>query len=154
MDARMTCDFCEKWTAITRRQTKNRLRNMQAVPEAVPYPCPHCGGTYWATKVPATMDDDEDDVGMPVIAKVIGLAAAAVLIAALFLLVMSYHAHGQTFRDASGRQIGTATRDSNGQTTYRDGSGRMTGTSSTNSNGTTTFRDGAGRMTGTAERRR
>ena len=84
--------------------------------------------------------------------RIIGLLAAAVLATALYLLVSA--AHAQTFRDASGRLTGTASRDANGQTTYRDGAGRMTGTSSRNSNGTTTFRDSSGRMTGTAERRR
>lgn len=76
--------------------------------------------------------------------------------AALAVLIMSasWAAHGQTFRDASGRLTGTATRDANGQTTYRDGAGRMTGTAARDANGTTTFRDGGGRMTGTAERRR
>jgi len=86
--------------------------------------------------------------------KVLGLSAAAILLAALFMLAMAYRAHGQTIRDASGREIGTATRSSNGTTTFRDSSGRLTGTATTNGNGTTTFRDGSGRMTGTAERRR
>ena len=85
--------------------------------------------------------------------RIVGWLAAAVLISAIYILMTSMSG-AQTFRDASGRQIGTATRDANGQTTYRDGAGRMTGTSSRNSNGTTTFRDGSGRMTGTAERRR
>jgi hypothetical protein len=35
-----------------------------------------------------------------------------------------------TFRDASGRITGTATRDSNGTTTFRDAGGRTTGTAS------------------------
>ena len=86
--------------------------------------------------------------------RIVGWLAAAVLISAVYILMTSMSWAQTTFRDASGRQIGTATRDANGQTTYRDGAGRMTGTSSRNSNGTTTFRDGAGRMTGTAERRR
>jgi YD repeat-containing protein len=55
-----------------------------------------------------------------------------------------------TFRDASGRTIGTVTTDSNGTKTFRDGSGRTTGTANTDANGTTTFRDGSGRMTSTA----
>ncbi len=147
-----TCDFCERWAATTQQQLANRLRNMREAPGAVTHPCPHCGGTYWAIKPPPPPAEEDDAV--PAIMKAIGLAAAAILIAALFLLVMSYHAHAQTFRDSSGRLTGTATRDANGQTTYRDGAGRMTGTSSTNSNGTTTYRDGSGRMTGTAERRR
>ena len=36
------------------------------------------------------------------------------------------------------------------QTTYRDASGRITGTATRDSNGTTTFRDAGGRTTGTA----
>jgi hypothetical protein len=59
-----------------------------------------------------------------------------------------------TFRDASGRTVGTATTDSQGTTTFRDAGGRTTGTA-THSNqgsagGTTTFRDAQGRTTGTA----
>lgn len=77
-----------------------------------------------------------------------------IAIAVLICMLLTSMSWAQTFRDASGRLTGTATRDANGQTTYRDGSGRMTGTSSRNANGTTTFRDGSGRMTGTAERRR
>jgi YD repeat-containing protein len=59
-------------------------------------------------------------------------------------------AQQSTFRDASGRTIGTVTTDSNGTKTFRDGSGRTTGTATTDSNGTTTFRDASGRTTGTA----
>lgn len=82
------------------------------------------------------------------------VAATAILITAVFLLAHSA-AHAQTtFRDASGRQTGTATTSSNGTTTFRDSFGRQTGTATTNGNGTTTFRDGSGRQTGTAERRR
>ena len=51
-----------------------------------------------------------------------------------------------TTRDASGRIIGTTTRDINGTQTFRNGAGRMTGTATTDSNGTTTYRDGAGRI--------
>jgi hypothetical protein len=54
-----------------------------------------------------------------------------------------------TFRDASGRAIGTTT-DSNGMKTFRDSMGRTTGTATIDSNGTTTFRDSMGRITGTA----
>jgi YD repeat-containing protein len=59
-------------------------------------------------------------------------------------------AQQSTFRDASGRTIGTVTTDSNGMKTFRDGSGRTTGTATRDSNGTTTFRDASGRTTGTA----
>jgi YD repeat-containing protein len=55
-----------------------------------------------------------------------------------------------TFRDASGRTIGTATTDANGTKTFRDGNGRITSTATRDSNGTTTFRDATGRTTGTA----
>jgi hypothetical protein len=67
------------------------------------------------------------------------------------------HGHGRvaaqqstTFRDASGRAIGTVTTDSNGMKTFRDSMGRTTGTATIDSNGTTTFRDSMGRITGTA----
>ena len=59
-------------------------------------------------------------------------------------------AQTETFRDASGRVTGTASRDANGTVTYRDGSGRMTGTATRDANGTTTYRDASGRITGTA----
>jgi YD repeat-containing protein len=84
--------------------------------------------------------------------RLIAALAAMILIAALYALVRPHLAHAQTFRDASGRLTGTATRDSNGTTTFRDGSGRMTGTATRDANGTTTIRDGDGRMIGTAER--
>ena len=54
-----------------------------------------------------------------------------------------------TFRDASGRTIGTATRDSAGSTTFRGADGRTTGTASRDTQGTTTFRDAGGHTTGT-----
>jgi hypothetical protein len=57
----------------------------------------------------------------------------------------------QVFRDASGRTIGTATRNGN-MTTFRDAGGRTTGTATTDSRGTTTFRDAGGRTTGTTTR--
>jgi YD repeat-containing protein len=37
-------------------------------------------------------------------------------------------AQTETFRDASGRVTGTASRDANGTRTFRDASGRVTGT--------------------------
>ena len=148
-----TCEFCEKWIAKTTRQFNNRLANMRAVPGAEVCPCPKCGGTYWASKPPLPEEIKVHDIDWNAIIKV-GIAVVATLILAVALSLLAISAHAQTFRDASGKLTGTATRDANGQTTYRDGSGRMTGTASTNSNGTTTFRDGSGRMTGTAERRR
>lgn len=83
--------------------------------------------------------------------RIVGWLAAAVLVSAIYILMTSM-SWAQTFRDASGKITGTATKDSNGTTTFRDGSGRQTGTATTNSNGTTTFRDGSGGMTGTEER--
>ena len=53
----------------------------------------------------------------------------------------------QTFRDASGRTIGTATRSGN-QTIFRDAGGRTTGSATTNGN-QTIFRDNRGSTTGT-----
>jgi YD repeat-containing protein len=78
------------------------------------------------------------------------LIAAAMLFAATAAMAQNQ----TTFRDASGRTIGTVTTDSNGTKTFRDGSGRTTGTATTDSNGTTTFRDAGGRTTGTASRPR
>ena len=82
------------------------------------------------------------------------LLVAIVATAVLVLALSALFARAETFRDASGRLTGTATRDANGTTTFRDASGRQTGSASTSSNGTTTFRDSSGRMQGTSERRR
>jgi hypothetical protein len=78
-------------------------------------------------------------------------------IACLALLATMTAAPAQnqtTFRDASGRTIGTATTDSQGTTTFRDAGGRTTGTATHgnqgSAGGTTTFRDADGRTTGTA----
>ena len=54
----------------------------------------------------------------------------------------------QTFRDAQGRNMGSATTDRNGKTTYRDSMGRVQGTSTTDSSGKTTYRDAQGRVQG------
>jgi YD repeat-containing protein len=72
------------------------------------------------------------------------------LFAAILLAFATAASAQSTFRDASGRTVGTVTTDSNGTKTFRDGSGRTTGTATTDSNGTTTFRDASGRTTGTA----
>jgi hypothetical protein len=56
----------------------------------------------------------------------------------------------ETFKDASGRTIGSATTDARGNTVYRDAMGRNTGRSGT-SGGTTTFFDNMGRRIGTKE---
>ena len=77
-----------------------------------------------------------------------GIILLALLVA--LLLPQMAGAQTETFRDASGRITGTASRDANGTVTYRDGSGRMTGTATRDANGTRTFRDGSGRTTGTA----
>jgi hypothetical protein len=73
-------------------------------------------------------------------------------IAALFLATGAAHAQQQTFRDSSGRTIGTATKSGN-TTIFRDSQGRTTGTSTTDSQGNTIFRDSQGRTTGTTSRR-
>jgi hypothetical protein len=74
-------------------------------------------------------------------------------IAALFLAIGAAHAQNmQTFRDSSGRTIGTATKSGN-TTVFRDSSGRTTGTATTDKSGTTVFRDSSGRTTGTTSKR-
>lgn len=75
------------------------------------------------------------------------------MIIAAVLVLATWPALAQnqsTFRDAGGRTVGTATRDSQGTTTFRDAGGRTTGTASRDSQGNTTFRDAGGRTTGTA----
>lgn len=54
----------------------------------------------------------------------------------------------QTFRDASGRTIGTATTSGN-QTIYRDSRGNTTGSATVDSAGNTVYRDNRGSTTGT-----
>ena len=73
---------------------------------------------------------------------------------AILLAIASTAAQAQqtTFRDAGGRTIGTATRDSQGTTVFRDARGRTTGTSSRDGQGTTTFRDAGGRTIGRSSR--
>jgi hypothetical protein len=75
-----------------------------------------------------------------------------ITIAALTLVMITAAlAQNQTtFRDASGRTVGTATTDSNGTTTFRNGQGQTTGTATRENNGTTTFRNNLGQQTGTA----
>ena len=71
----------------------------------------------------------------------------------LFLATGTVHAQNQqTFRDSSGRTVGTATKSGN-TTIFRDERGRTTGTATTDSQGTTIFRDSQGRTTGTTSRR-
>jgi len=77
------------------------------------------------------------------------------IIAGIALLLVTGTAHAQnqqTFRDSSGRTIGTATKSGN-TTIFRDSQGRTTGTSTIDSQGTTIFRDSQGRTTGTTSRR-
>jgi len=70
-------------------------------------------------------------------------------IAALFLATGTAYAQNmQTFRDSSGRTIGTATKSGN-TTIFRDARGRTTRTATTDNGGTTIFRDSSGRTTGT-----
>jgi len=77
----------------------------------------------------------------------------ALAIALLFLATGTAHDQNmQTFRDSSGRTIGTATKSGN-TTVFRDGSGRTTGTATTDKSGTTVFRDSSGRTTGTTSKR-
>jgi hypothetical protein len=74
-------------------------------------------------------------------------------IAALFLATGTAYAQNmQTFRDSSGRTVGTATKSGN-TTIFRDANGRTTGTCTTDSQGTTIFRDSQGRTTGTMSKR-
>jgi hypothetical protein len=70
-----------------------------------------------------------------------------ILSLALLGWAVSALAQQQTFRDASGRSVGTATNSGN-QTTFRDARGRSTGTATVDSGGTTTFRDARGNVTG------
>ena len=89
-----------------------------------------------------------------IIALLIGflvMSTAALIASLAAAAVLTSRAEAQTFRDASGRLTGTASRDANGTITYRDGSGRMTGTATHDRNGTTTFRDASGRMLGTSQ---
>ena len=53
-----------------------------------------------------------------------------------------------TYRDAQGRNMGSASTDRYGKTTYRDAQGRLQGTSSTDRYGKTTYRDAQGRLQG------
>ena len=79
---------------------------------------------------------------------------AALKFLATLVLVLASDAAGaqqqRTFTDNMGRNIGSATTDSQGSTTFRDSSGRVTGRASTDSQGTTTLRDANGRVTGKA----
>ena len=80
---------------------------------------------------------------------------AAIIAGCVALLLATGAAHAQnmqTFRDSSGRTVGTATKSGN-TTIFRDDRGRTTGTATTDSQGTTVFRDSQGRTTGTTSKR-
>jgi hypothetical protein len=64
------------------------------------------------------------------------------IIAALIVMgVTVAHAEPQTVvRDAAGRTVGTATRDSGGTVTFRDAGGRTTGTATRDSGGMSRLR--------------
>jgi hypothetical protein len=71
------------------------------------------------------------------------------LVLAALLAATPALAQQTVIRDAGGRTIGTASRDSQGTTVFRDSRGSTTGTASPSGSGTTTFRDASGRTTGT-----
>ena len=72
------------------------------------------------------------------------------IICALALALAGAGAFGDTFRDAMGRNRGTATTDRYGKTTYRDSMGRTQGSSTTDRYGKTTYRDAMGRSQGSS----
>jgi hypothetical protein len=85
--------------------------------------------------------------------------AALVLLTAIvvIMLVLVGHVHAEplttrTFRDSSGREVGSATTRGN-TTTFQDNMGRETGRATTRGN-TTIFYDSLGRETGRASRSR
>jgi hypothetical protein len=82
--------------------------------------------------------------------KLLAMFVVSLLVALAAVPALAQQSPQSTFRDAGGRTIGTATRDSQGTTVFRDAGGRTTGTASTTSGGTTTFRDAGGRTTGTS----
>lgn len=45
----MSCARCLPMFATSERQLETRQRNMAQMPEAVPFTCPGCGSTEWAT---------------------------------------------------------------------------------------------------------
>jgi len=84
----------------------------------------------------------------------VSASAGAFIVVALMLwpTVALAQQTRETFKDASGRTLGSATTDARGNTVYRDSMARNTGRSVT-SRGTTTFNDRMGRQTGTAKGR-
>jgi len=83
--------------------------------------------------------------------KFLAIAALLLLVASCQMPLRSAEAQQspqQTFRDASGRTLGTATTSGN-QTIYRDDRGRTTGSATVDSAGNTVSRDNRGRTTGT-----
>lgn len=45
----MTCPTCAQMCATSEEQLAIRQRNMAAMPNVTPAPCPQCGSTAWAT---------------------------------------------------------------------------------------------------------
>jgi len=43
----MGCRACIKWYATNEQMWKNRIKNIAN--DGLPYPCPHCGTSDWAT---------------------------------------------------------------------------------------------------------
>jgi hypothetical protein len=82
--------------------------------------------------------------------KLLAMFVVPLLVALAAVPALAQQSPQSTFRDSSGRNIGTATRHSQGTTVFRDSSGRTTGTASPSGQGTTTFRDAGGRTTGTS----
>jgi len=76
------------------------------------------------------------------------IVIAALALATMTLMTVAASAQQRTFYDNAGRNVGSASTDSNGSTTLRDNMGRTTGRTATDSQGTTTFYDAAGRVTG------
>ena len=77
--------------------------------------------------------------------------AIATICAAIMACSIMADPGRQTFRDAQGRNQGTATTDRSGKTTYRDAMGRNQGTATTDRSGKTTYRDSMGRIQGTKQ---
>ena len=84
--------------------------------------------------------------------KITALAGLAIALALLMPTVALAQQQHQTFKDASGREVGRSVTDSRGSTTFYDAMGRNTGRSVT-SNGTTITYDAMGRQTGTIRSR-
>ena len=73
-----------------------------------------------------------------------------VMLLAVIAATTGFATERTVFRDAMGRQTGTAERNGN-KIIYRDAMGRQTGTAQQQQNGRVTYRDEMGRQTGTAQ---